>query len=158
MKERLDEVRRLYTSENYADALRVIGEAEEQGRISPAMLVWKSCCMLLSEDPVFEPSEVEKILQQALSLDDEYLPAMIDLAYFYLNMEDDAEAALPLFKEALSLCADNATEIIIGLGQCLSETESPGAALEFLESNAAVQIDPSQLQELKAELKDYVNS
>ena len=152
MKNYLEEIRVLYSSEKCGDALRVIGEAEERGFVSPALLVWKSRCLLLTDNQTGDLTNIETILKQALNLDDEYLPAIVDLAYFYLNVMDDAHAASPMFRKALSLCTENATETVLGLAECISETDSPRLALEFLERNAEIKIDPLKLQDLKMEL------
>jgi tetratricopeptide (TPR) repeat protein len=154
MKDYLAQVRQFYDSEKYDEALRVIVEAEEQACVSPALLVWKSRCLLLADNPSGDPTDSKTSLERALKLDDEYLPALIDLAYYYLNVMDDPEAALPIFRKALSLSTENATEIILGLGECISETDSPRVALEFLEKNAELMINSSKLQELKMELKN----
>jgi tetratricopeptide (TPR) repeat protein len=156
MNRYLDEVKRLYRSEKYDDALRIIEEAEQQTLVSPALLVWKSRCLQLTNNPKGDLADAQASLEQALDLDDEYAPALIDLAYFHLNVSDDAETALPLLRKALSISKDSITECVIGLGQCISETDSPNAALAFLQRNAQLTIDSSKLEELKAELKRSV--
>jgi tetratricopeptide (TPR) repeat protein len=156
MNRYLDEVIRLYRSEKYDDALRIIEEAEQQTLVSPALMVWKSRCLQMTNNPKGELADAQTSLEQALDMDDEYVPALIDLAYFHLNVNDDAETALPLFRKALSISTDNMTESIVGLGQCISETDSPKAALAFLQRNARLRIDSSKLEELKAELESSV--
>lgn len=153
MNQYLDEVKKLYRSENYDDALQVIDDAEQRAAISPALLVWKSRCLQLTNNPEGKLADARASLQQALDVDDEYLPALIDLAYFHLNVMDDAEAASPLFRKALSISTDNVTETVIGLAHCISETDSPNAALAFLQRNATLMVDSSKLEELKAELE-----
>ncbi|HEV8427565.1 MAG TPA: hypothetical protein VGQ41_06605 [Pyrinomonadaceae bacterium] len=153
MNQYLDEVKRLYRSEKYDDALRVIEDAEHRTLVSPALLVWKSRSLQLADNPMGDLADAQTSLQQALNMDDEYLPALIDLAYFHLNVMDDAEAALPLLRKALSISTDNVTDAVIGLGQCISETDSPNAALAFLQKNESLTIDSSRLEELKADLE-----
>jgi len=60
-------------------------------------------------------SEAQISLEQALDLDNEYLPALIDLAYFQLNVMDDAEAATLLLTKAFSVSGENITEVVLGL-------------------------------------------
>lgn len=136
MNQYLNDVGRLYRSEKYDEALRVIEEAEQRTSLTPALLVWKSRCQQLTDNPKGELADAQTSLQQALDIDEEYLPALIDLAYFFLNIMNDAEAASPLFRKALVISTDNITEVVTGLGQCISETDSPEAALAFLQGNA----------------------
>jgi len=125
------------------------------GVVSPAILVWKSRSFLLSDQPSGSLNQVEGWLQQAVRLDDEYLPALLELAYFYLNVIDDATKALPLFKKAFPMAVENATEAISGLTESISETDSPEAALQFLEQNRSM-IDNVKLEELKKHLLEEV--
>jgi lipopolysaccharide biosynthesis regulator YciM len=152
MKKYLDEVKRLYRAERYDDALRAIETAEQSSSISPALLVWKSRCLQLTDNPKGELNEAQSSLERAINVDDEYLPALIDLGYFQLNVMDDAEAAVPLLRQALSISVDNITEVILGLAQCISETNSPNAALAFLQENSSLTIDAAKLEALKNEL------
>ena len=158
MNQYLDEVKRLYRSGKYDDALRIIVEAEQRTSISPPLLVWKSRCLQLTNNPTGDLADAQTSLEQALNMDDAYLPALIDLAYLLLNVMDDAEAAFPLLRKALSISTDNITEAVIGLGQCISETDSPNAALAFLQRNARLTLDSPKLEELKTELKRSIIS
>lgn len=58
--------------------------------------------------------------------------------------------ATPLLRKAFSVSRDNITEAVIGLAQCISEIDSPNAALAFLQENSTLTIDVSKLQELKS--------
>lgn len=154
MKKYLDEVKQLYQSEKYKDALSALNEIEKKGFVHPTVLVWKSRCLQLTDDlSLVDLSEIEELLKEALKIDDEYLPALIDLAYFYLRIMDDAQKATPLFMKAFDLCIDDATEVVIGLGECISETKSPEAALEFLSKNEKLDIDTKKIKELRDELQ-----
>ena len=107
--------------------------------------------MQLTDNPKGDLNEAQISLEQALNVDDEYVPALMDLGYFHLNVMDDAEAALPPFRKAFSISADNITEAVIGLAQCISETDSPNAALAFLQENSSLAIDKAKVEELKAD-------
>ena len=150
MREVLDDVKRLYRAEKYDDALQTIAASELSSR-TPALLVWKSRCLQMTNNPKDDLNEAQLSLEQALDVDDEYVPALIDLGYFHLNVMDDAEAALPLLRKAFSISADNITEAVMGLAQCISETDSPRAALTFLQDNSTFTIDAAKLEELKAQ-------
>lgn len=154
MKKYFDEFRQLYQSEKYKDALSVLDEIEKQDFVHPTILVWKSRCLQLTDDlSLVNLSEIEDLLKEALTLDDEYLPALSDLAYFYLRIMDDAQKAEPLFRKAFDLCLDNATEIVIGLGECIAETKSPEVALEFLAKSEKLELDAKKVKMLKIELE-----
>lgn len=156
MGEFLSEMRRLFDSEQYEEAFRLAEKAEQSGIVNSALLVWKSRSSMLSENPTVSLDEVESWLQQAIELDDEYLPAVLELGYFYLNVMDDPRRAMPLFERARHLATENATETLIGLAECISETDSPNAALELLEVENLV-TDTSKLDELKTKLKTAVS-
>lgn len=149
----LFEIRRLFDNDQFDEAFRLAKTAEQSGMLSPALLVWKSRSLILSEHPTAHLDEVESWLRQAIELDEDYLPGVLELGYFYLNVMDNATRAVPLFERARHLARENATETLIGLAECISETDSPGAALKFLEEEDLV-IDTSKLDELKTELKE----
>ena len=156
MKNLLSEIRQLYVDERYDDAFRLADNSEQSGTVNPALLVWKQRSFLLAEHPTADLDKVEYWLRQALELDDEYLPAL-ELGYFYLNVMDDSLRALPMFERARQLVTEHATDTVIGISECISETDSAVAALEFLEQENLV-IDISKLAELKAELKERVDT
>jgi hypothetical protein len=154
MKSHLDLVKELYRAEKYGDALSALEETERSGFVHPAILVWKSRCLQLIDDhSTVELSQIEALLKESLQLDDEYLPAIIDLAYFYLRVMDDASQAAPLFQKALGLCVENATEVVVGIAECISETDSNTAALEFLAKHNSLEIETEPLDALRAELQ-----
>jgi tetratricopeptide (TPR) repeat protein len=102
----------------------------------------KSRCAQIAEDgPSFELAEIKAMLEKALELDDEYVPALIDLGYFYLRVEDNARSAIPLFQRALGIVKDSAAEIIVGLAECISDTESEEAAKSFSQANEKLELD-----------------
>jgi tetratricopeptide (TPR) repeat protein len=154
MSSLLDDIKTLYRDARYKDALSLIETAEGGvGFIHPSILVWKSRCLQLAED--FGPhqfSDIEASLKQALAMDEEYIPAVIDLAYFYLNVLDDAGAAKELFERAISLCRDEMTEAVTGLAQCLAEKESKEEALSFLLNATSHTLDQEKIEALKEEI------
>jgi hypothetical protein len=149
----LAEIRRLYDDEKYDEAFQVAEEAERAGQDSPAILVWKSRSLMLSAHSSVSADEVENWLNRALLLDDEYVPAMMELAYFFLNVKDNAAKALGIFQKALPIVKDNATETTLGLAKSLAECDSPEAALAFLSAHDRA-VDTSKLEALRLRLKD----
>lgn len=154
MSRLLDDIKTLYREGNYKEALGLIETIEGgAGIIHPSILVWKSRCLQLAEDTApYQFSDIEASLKRALSIDEEYLPAIIDLAYFYLNVLDDAGAAKELFERAIKLCREEVTEVITGLAQCLAEKESKEAALNFLNDATSHTLDQERVEEVKKEI------
>lgn len=144
----------LYSAEQYEEAFELLDAIERKSGVTPATLLWKSRCLQLtsSEALLDSSADVDELLTAALELDRDYVPAIIALGYFYLLVEDDAERALPLFRRAQSICTENATEVVVGIGECLIETESPREALNFLGENASFQLDSVELEKLKDEI------
>lgn len=153
MKDFLHQVKHLYAGGEYKEALSLLEEIENGGHVCPSVLVWKARCILLADEATpYSLSDVEEMLGRAISLDDQYLPATLDLAYFYLNVLDDAERGNPLFRRALELCKEATTEAIVGAAQCIAELDSDGAALEFLSSAYTQTLDLDQIKEAREEL------
>jgi|SRR5215218_2798414 len=125
MRDVITEIRDLYDAEKYGDAVRLAEEAEQNGIVSAPLLVWKSRSFLLSDHSQFDLGDVEGWLLQALNLDPDYLPALLELGFFYLRVMDDVKRAWPLFERAHRVCTENATEIVIGLSECIAEMDSP---------------------------------
>jgi tetratricopeptide (TPR) repeat protein len=154
MSSLLDDIKTLYRDAKYKDALSLIEKAEGgAGFTHPSILVWKSRCLQLAEDSATHKfSDIEASLKQALAIDEEYIPAITDLAYFYLNVLDDAGAAKELFDRAINLCRDEMTEAITGRAQCLAEKESKEEALNFLLNATIHTLDQEKIEAIKEEI------
>jgi len=149
----LDKVKSLYRSEKFKEAISFLEQSESECLLHPAVLVWKARCLQLADDiSPYQLSDIEKLLKQALSVDSEYLPAIVDLAYFYLNVLDDSKQAAPLFREAINLHKEAFTEAVIGMAECLAEESSKEEALKFLANTETSALDANKLQEVKEEL------
>lgn len=101
--------------------------------LGPDELVTKGRSILLGpEDNPFSLEDAERAFSQALEIDPTYLPALLELAWFYYAVQDDSPRAAPLFERALEISRRSLTEAARGLAGCLAETESPVAAAKFL--------------------------
>jgi tetratricopeptide (TPR) repeat protein len=149
----IEKVKKLYSNKDYELAISFIDEAGDSIN-NPIVLVWKSRCLQLLNDNVPNNvlEEVEECLTKALNLDSEHQEALIELAYFYLRVLDDAKRAKPLFERSLSLVISNATESIVGIAECVSDLESDDLALKYLDKNRAIFIEPDKFQEAREEL------
>jgi|SRR5215217_397999 len=148
----IDEIRLLYDDDKYEEAVRLAVEFEKKGIVSPALLLWKSRSLLLSDAPEYELEDVEKWLQQALDLDSDYLPALLELGFFYLRTMDDVKKAWPLFQRARDVCTEDATDTVVGLTECIAELDSPKAALSFL-NEPNLLLDESKLKTTRAQIE-----
>lgn len=148
----INEIRLLFDDDKYEEAVRLAEEAEKKGVVSPALLLWKSRSLLLSDLTEYELDTVEKWLQQALDLDSDYLPALLELGFFYLRTMDDVKKAWPLFERARDVCTDDATDTVIGLTECIAELDSPKAALNFLNEQNLL-LDESKLKTTRAQIE-----
>jgi self-protective colicin-like immunity protein len=153
MQDIVEQVRRLFDHDKYEEAVRLAEEFEKKGTVSPALLLWKSRSLLLSDDlQQYKLDDVERWLQHALTLDPDYLPALTELGFFYLHVMDDVRKAWPLFERAREVCTEDATDTVIGLGECIAELDSPKAALNFLNQQNLL-LDESQLKTTKSDLE-----
>jgi thioredoxin-like negative regulator of GroEL len=124
------EIRRLCSEGRYTDAVRLIGDLESVGQVSAGLLVQKAMCMQLLEEGSLE--ETEETFKTALALEPDSLEALIEYAWYNLNVKDDAAAADELFQRALRLQSRVNTEILTGLLKCrreLTPSVSPEHAL-----------------------------
>jgi tetratricopeptide (TPR) repeat protein len=149
----LEEIRLSCKKEQYREAISLIEEAEREGLLHPAVLVLKGCCIQLSDkETPYELSDAERAFEQALKIDADFIPAIIELAWFYLNVLDDAVRAEPLFERAIKLHRSMLTEAFIGMAKCLSEIRSKEMAKEYLEEAVNRSLDLTQIQNAIAEI------
>jgi tetratricopeptide (TPR) repeat protein len=154
MNNPLDELKSLYAAERYDEALALTERMERGGLLYPEVFVWKGRCLLLGDGrDLADISDIERVYRQALDIDDEYAPALLELGWFYLNVTDDAARARPLFDKAFSLLRDALTEAVEGVARCLSETDTRAAAALYLALVKHNLLDSGRIRNLKDEIK-----
>lgn len=117
-----------------ADTLELIRRSEKQTRLIPSELVLKGGLIQLTpDDGTYELSDAEAAFVQALELDPDYIPALIELGSFYYSVEDNPAKASELFERAVRLGREQLTEAVIGLTGCLEEIRSREEAIKFLQ-------------------------
>jgi hypothetical protein len=79
------------------------------------------------EQPKGEFGDVEGVFKSALDLDPKSIQALIEYGWYKLNVLDDAQAALELFRRAQHLQVEINSDIATGLLKCMEET-SPGVS------------------------------
>lgn len=93
-------VTHLSSSQRFDEALKFLGKLEKERELTPYELVTKGrCIQLASEGEGWELEEAANVFKQALEIEPEYVPALIELGFFYFAVEGNASKALPLFEE-----------------------------------------------------------
>lgn len=120
-------LRELVTSGQYEAAVKFLSEREEGGALSSSELVLKGQCLQLSpKGGAKELEAAESSFNAALSTDPEYVPALLELGWFYYAVEDDAKRALPFFDRAIAVSLEQLKEAIKGKRDCVEELQSAG--------------------------------
>lgn len=96
--------------------------------------------------------QAELCLEKALNIDADYLPALIDLAYFYLRVLDNSKKGRKLFEKAVQLSKENYVESLVGLVECEAELVSNKSALKLLLKLETKKIESSTIKKLKTNL------
>jgi len=149
-KDTARELRELLARHDFDQVLEVLSGIERSRPLTPRELVLRSRCIQLASGPGVPPlEEAAKALRQALEEDDEYVPAILDLAWYHHAVEDDPATALPLFERAYELSRRNLTEAVDGTSDCLEELESTAAAAEFLHRARGEAVRVEDLEEEK---------
>jgi tetratricopeptide (TPR) repeat protein len=112
--------------------LDLLRRIEQERGLIPSELVTKGRCLQLAPiEAEGDLTDAEKAFQEALNMDPEYVPALVELAYFYDAVLNDSALALPLFDKAIDILRAQITEAAIGK---IEELRSEAAAATFLRS------------------------
>lgn len=117
----------LYEESKNDLVVATVAELEARNAGCPVALLWKARSLQLVDRPSESLSEVESTLHRALRMEADYVPAILELAWFYLNVNDDAVKAAPLFSKAVVVQKRCTIDAIRGLARSLSEAESKDA-------------------------------
>jgi tetratricopeptide (TPR) repeat protein len=112
----------LVEAERFDEALSALSAIEASRILTPWELVLKGRCIQLSsvgETPAL--GEAERYFLDALKQDGEYVPALLELGWFYYSVEDEAKKALPVFEQAVAVSLKNLREGLQGKRDCLKE-------------------------------------
>lgn len=155
MSTTLEEIKIRYGKEEYKEALALVEKAEREGLLHPELLVWKGRCLQLVDDTPYQLSDIENIFNQALDIDSEFTPAMLELGWFYFNVLDDATQAVELFERAITILRRQLTDAVIGKIKCLLETKKRDEVLKYLSSVTQQPLDLSKIQKIRDEIESY---
>lgn len=154
-RDTLAEVQKLWADEKIEDTLELLGKMEVDRLPHPRVLVLKYLCLATSKVTDSELEDLENILKQALELDENYLPALIELAYFRMNVLDKPNEAISLFERATEIAKYNITEITLGHAQCIAELESSKSAIDFISEQKKELINLEKLQKFVEEVDTF---
>ena len=136
------------------EALSLIRQVEQEGVPCPAVLVLKGNCIQLDDEKTpYELSDAEDAFKRAIEMDEDYTPAIVELAWFCLNVLDDAERATGLFERAVASYRKAMTEAVVGLVKCLMESKSKEAAKTYLEEITRSCLDTNELRKVLEEVE-----
>lgn len=127
------ELGRLMEHKRFSEALNLLRGAESRRELTPVELVQKGRCNQLAPDEgEWDLKDSEEAFKKALLIEPDYLPALIELGFFYYAVEDDSARALPLFERAVEISRLQLTEAAMGMAGCLEELQSQNEASAFL--------------------------
>jgi tetratricopeptide (TPR) repeat protein len=86
-------------------------------------------------------------LLEAIENDENYVPAHIDLGFYYYAVEDDSEKALGYFEQAINKSASHLREAIIGKAKALADLDRHQEALACLNGNVIADADFGLIRE-----------
>lgn len=127
------EMRRLQQAGDSDGLLEFFRGLEQNANLTPEELVVRGRCILLGpEDNPYTLEDAERSYLQALEVDPTYIPAILELGFYYYTVEDDARKALPYFERVLALTRGHFTQAARGRSGCLVELVSREAGAEAL--------------------------
>ena len=110
-------------NDEYEDCIKLFKSLEDRRDLTPEELVQKSRCIQLSEGSA-SLEEAEQALRRAIDLDEDYLPALLDLGWFYHAVMDDSRRALSYFQRAAEISREALREAQKGERECKDELAS----------------------------------
>ncbi len=141
-------------SGKYKEAIELLEKAEKYPVVHPEIYVRKAIYTQLSDTDVkYELEDAENFLRKALSIDDEYINALIELGAFYF-VESKSADAKKLLKKAIKILKSNLNDAILTLAKCIEEIEGPQNAIEYLINVKLEIIDKKKFNNLLKEFED----
>lgn len=133
MEEVRSQLKNMLSQQRFSEAIAFLHEIEKQRELTPAELVSMAHCNQLAPDEgEWDLKDSEKAFKKALSIEHDYLPALIELGFFYYAVEDDPARALPFFQQAIEISRLHLTEASMGMAGCIEELQSQESASKFL--------------------------
>ena len=114
-------VRSLVDRAEFDEAGRVFSKLEERRPLAPAELVSWGRIIQLGSGQSATLEDAERKFKKALEVDDEYIPALIELGWFHHAVRDDTKCGLDYFKRALAIIHRLREEAERGRDECIAE-------------------------------------
>ncbi len=96
------------------DTLKRLRELEISRRLTPEELVLKGRCIQLAAESDFTLADAEAAFNEALEQASDYVPALLELGWFYHAVQDQSARALTFFEKAYKLSVGSLKESIKG--------------------------------------------
>jgi tetratricopeptide (TPR) repeat protein len=152
MKHVIEEIKIAYKEGQYREAVFLIEKIQERGFTCPEILLWKGRSLQLLDEPSHSLSDIEDTFRQALDIDPDFVPAIVELAWFYLNVYDDADQAAKFFEMATSIQKELLTETVRGMTKALSEHQNKERALRYLSTISEQILGNQEIEDIKKEI------
>jgi lipopolysaccharide biosynthesis regulator YciM len=141
---------------NYEEAINQL-ELLEKKVVNPNILVLKGICLQLANDESnYSLSDIEEMFKEAYQIDKECIDALIELAWFNLNVNDDAQAAMTLFEKAFENHQEKIAETVIGIAKCMIEIESSEKGMRYLNEISKNIINVKKIETFKKEISEGI--
>jgi tetratricopeptide (TPR) repeat protein len=159
MNSTIEKIYSLMNNGDYEEAVSLIEQTEVSSIINPTLLVLKGICLQQgNNESKYSLLDIENMFKEAYELDKECIDAVVELAWFNLNVNDDSKMAISLFEDAFKIYSSKLTQVVIGIAKCLTETNSPKEALNYLEMAKNQVLDFKEMEILKEEIKETIES
>jgi tetratricopeptide (TPR) repeat protein len=156
MKDPFAKFKALYLAGQDDEALHELASVEKEHSLPPNVLVIKGMCIELGSGTTpYTLDDAEAAYKKALEIDPDYVEALNEAGYYYLNMLDKRDTARPYFEKALSIACTQISEAIKGIAECISET-APGEALNFIKKAVKNAVDSQIIDKTVAEIKKLI--
>ncbi len=131
-KKQLAAARRKAEAGEYAEALAAVDTMLEQWPASPALHVLRAELIQLQEAEGPELEEARRELDQAIALDDRFLPALLEKGHYQFAVEDDAKGAAKIFDQAVRIATEFLIASLLGRAMALLEAGRKEEAFHLL--------------------------
>jgi tetratricopeptide (TPR) repeat protein len=137
-----ERIRQLFRDGKADEVLLALNNLESRRPLHASELVLRGRCIQLGSGSVVEDyKEAEKAFRTALESDPFYLPALLELGWFFYALESEAGRALPFFEKALEVSLEHLREAIKGKADCLEYLYSATEAESFLQKITSEALD-----------------
>lgn len=153
MVNEIEKIRYLIENEDYQGVIDLIDIIERNGNISTNLLVIKGRYLQIVDNKITNGlDEAEKYFLKAIETDENYIPALIELGWFYYSVKVDLQKATNFFQKALDISIENIKVGLDGLLKVVEEKESKDTSLTF-----SKKFSDNILFQIKEIEKEYYN-